>query len=395
MSGHEDHGNSTRAIHAGVHPEEWQGAVSPPIFQSSTFAFANTDQGAARFAGKEGGYIYTRLGNPTTRALEEAVCELEGGRDAIATASGMAAVSGVYFAFLEPGAKVVASRAVYGPSRTLLEKEFTRWGVESTFLNTGDLEALDAAVTEGTKMVFVETPTNPTLEVTDLSKAAEIAHRAGALLVVDNTFMSPHLQRPFRHGADVVLHSMTKFLNGHGDVVAGMLVTQDPEVFARLAWTVRNLGGTMDPHQAWLVHRGLKTLPMRVEKAQENAMRIAEWLTGHEKIEWVGYPGLPDHPAQALIGTQMEGPGSLMAFGVKGGVEGGKRLLDSVKLAVLAVSLGGVETLIQHPASMTHAGMGPEARAAAGVTDGLVRISIGCEDVEDIRADLEQALAEV
>lgn len=395
MSGHEDHGNSTRAIHAGVHPEEWQGAVSPPIFQSSTFAFANTDQGAARFAGKEGGYIYTRLGNPTTGALEEAVCELEGGRDAVATASGMAAVSGVYFAFLEPGAKVVASRAVYGPSRTLLEKEFTRWGVESTFLDTGDLDALDAAVTEGTKMVFVETPTNPTLDVTDLSKAAEIAHRAGALLVVDNTFMSPHLQRPFRHGADVVLHSMTKFLNGHGDVVAGMLVTQDPEVFARLAWTVKNLGGTIDPHQAWLVHRGLKTLPMRVEKAQENAMRIAEWLTGHEKIEWVGYPGLPDHPAQALIGTQMEGPGSLMAFGVKGGVEGGKRLLDSVKLAVLAVSLGGVETLIQHPASMTHAGMGPEARAAAGVTDGLVRISIGCEDVKDIRADLEQALAEV
>jgi len=393
MSVSREHGISTRAIHAGVHPDQWQGAISPPIYQTSTFGFESTEQGANRFAGKEGGYIYTRLGNPTIEALQEAVCELEGGTAAFATSSGMAAVNAVYFAFLEPGARVVASRALYGPSRVMLETEFSRFGVESVFLNTGDTDAVAAAVTKNTKVVFVETPTNPTLEVTDLAKAAEIAHTVGALLVVDNTFMSPCLQQPFDYGTDIVLHSMTKFLNGHGDVVAGMLVTKDDEVFKRLSYVTKNLGGTMDPHQAWLVHRGIKTLPMRVARAQENAIRIADWLVGHEKVEWVGYPGFADHPAQALMGGQMKGPGSLMTFGVKGGLEAGRKVLDRVKLMVLAVSLGGIETLIQHPASMTHAGIAPDARAAAGITDGLIRISIGCEDWEDIQADLEQALS--
>jgi methionine-gamma-lyase len=395
MSANDKHGVSTRAIHAGVHPDRWEGAVSPPIYQTSTFAFDSTAQGAGRFAGTEDGYIYTRLGNPTIAALEEAVCELEGGRHAFATASGMAAVNAVYFAFLEPGAKAVCSRAVYGPSRVMLETEFTRFGVEAEFLHTGDPEALRAAVAKNTKLVFVETPTNPTLEVTDLEMAAEVAHSVGALLVVDNTFMSPCLQNPLKHGADIVLHSMTKFLNGHGDVVAGMLVTKDDEVFRRLAYVTKNLGGTMDPHQAWLVHRGLKTLPMRVEKAQENAMKLAAWLADREEVEWVGYPGFAGHPAQSLMGNQMRGPGSLMTFEVKGGLEAGRRLLDNVRLMVLAVSLGGVETLIQHPASMTHAGISPEGRVAAGITDGLIRLSVGCEDFEDIRADLEQALAKV
>ncbi|MEN8149122.1 MAG: aminotransferase class I/II-fold pyridoxal phosphate-dependent enzyme [Planctomycetota bacterium] len=393
MSTSDKHGISTRAVHAGVHPDQWQGAVSPPIYQTSTFGFASTEQGANRFAGKEDGYIYTRLGNPTIGALEEAVAALEGGTAAFGTASGMAAVTAVYFAFLEPGAKAVCSSAVYGPSRVMLETEFSRFGVESEFLDTGDLDALRAAVTENTKLVFVETPTNPTLKVTDLEKAAEIAHSVGALLVVDNTFMSPVLQQPFRHGADIVLHSMTKFLNGHGDVVAGMLVTKDDEIRRRLTYVARNLGGTMDPHQAWLVHRGIKTLPMRVERAQENAIKVADWLRGQEKVEWVDFPGFEDHPAQALIGTQMKGPGSLMTFGVKGGIEAGRKLLDNVELMVLAVSLGGVETLIQHPASMTHAGISPEGRAAAGITDGLIRLSVGCENWEDIRDDLDHALS--
>jgi len=392
MSGDDRHGISTRAIHAGVHPDQWQGAISAPIYQTSTFAFESTAQGAGRFAGTEDGYIYTRLGNPTIRAMEEAVCNLEGGKHAFATSSGMAAVNAVYFAFLEPGAKAVCSSAVYGPSRVMLETEFSRFGVESEFMNTGDMDALAAAVTKNTKLVFVETPTNPTLEVTDLAKAAEIAHSVGALLVVDNTFMSPILQRPFQYGVDIVLHSMTKFLNGHGDVVAGMLIGRDDDVFKRLVYVARNLGGTMDPHQAWLVHRGIKTLPMRVMRAQENAIEFAEWLRGHEKVEWVSYPGFDDHPAQALMGTQMKGPGSLMTFGVKGGIEAGKAVLDRVKLMVLAVSLGGIETLIQHPASMTHAGVSAEARAAAGITDGLVRLSVGCEDLEDLQDDLDQAL---
>ncbi len=392
MSSRNDHGPHTGAIHGGLHPFRFEGAVSVPIYQTSTFAFESTSQGADRFAGKESGYIYTRLANPTVDALQESVAEMEEGTHALATASGMAAVSTVYFTFLEPGARVVASSALYGPSRVILEREFSRFGVEATFIDTSDLSALEAAVVPGTKLVYVETPTNPTLEVTDLTGAAKIAHAAGALLAVDNTFMSPYLQKPFRHGADVVLHSMTKFLNGHADVVAGILVTKDEELHTRLAYCLKNLGGTIDPHQAWLVHRGLRTLPMRMERAQANAMKIAEYLKQHEKVEWVNYPGLPEHPGHALIGTQMAGPGSLLSFGVKGGIEAGARVLNSVRVMILAVSLGGIETLIQHPASMTHAGMTPEAREAAGITGGLIRVSVGCEDPEDLIADLEQAL---
>jgi methionine-gamma-lyase len=395
MSSTGDHGPFTRAIHAGLDPFDWMGAVSTPIFQASTFAFESTDQGAARFRGEEDGYIYTRLGNPTTDALQRAVAELEGGAAALATSSGMAAVSAVYFAFLSPGDHAVASSALYGPSRVILEREFTRFGVEPTFVDTADADAFAEAVRPDTRLVYVETPANPTIKVTDLALASRLAKESGALLVVDNTFMSPYLQRPFEFGADVVLHSMTKFLNGHADVVAGMLVTRDPELHRRLSFIVKNLGGTIDPHQAWLVHRGLRTLPLRIEKAQENAQAIAEYLTGHEKVEWVAYPGLPDHPGHHLLGTQMDGPGALLSFGVQGGIEGGKTVLNSVKVMILAVSLGGIETLIQHPASMTHASMTPEGRAQAEITDGLVRISVGCEDLEDLRADLEQALAKV
>ena len=392
MSKSDNHGRHTEAIHGGLDPFRFEGAVSVPIFQSSTFAFKNTAQGANRFAGKEGGYIYTRLANPTVDALQDSVAQMEGGTHGLATASGMAAVSAVYFAFLEPGAHVVASSAVYGPSRVILEKEFSRFGVLASFVDTSDLDALQAAMRPETKLVYVETPTNPTITVTDLTKAAEIAHAGDALLVVDNTFMSPYLQRPFRHGADIVLHSMTKFLNGHADVVAGMLVTKDDALHARLGYVLKNLGGTIDPHQAWLVHRGLRTLPMRMERAQANAQKIAEYLKGHERVEWVNFPGLPEHPGHALIGTQMAGPGSLISFGVKGGLEAGANVLNAVKVMILAVSLGGIETLIQHPASMTHAGMTPEGRASAGISDGLIRLSVGCEDPEDLIADLEQAL---
>jgi methionine-gamma-lyase len=241
----------------------------------------------------------------------------------------------------------------------------------------------------------VETPANPTLDVTDLKLAAELAHAAGALLVVDNTFLSPYLQNPIAHGADVALHSMTKSMNGHADVVAGIVTAREPELFARLAWSVRNLGGTIDPHQAWLVHRGLRTLPLRMECAQSNATRVAEYLEGHEKVERVWYPGLPSHPGHRLLGGQMAGPGCVLAFEVTGGVEGGRRLLDHTEVMTLAVSLGGIETLIQHPASMTHAGVSREDRLVAGISDGLVRLSVGCEDADDILADLEQALARV
>ncbi len=366
--------------------------VVPPIFQSSTFVFKTPEEGAARFAGEDPGYIYTRMGNPTISALEENVATLEGGSFALATSSGMAGVSTVFFALLSAGDHVVCSASVYGPSRVVLERDFSRFGIQASMVDTSDPELLRAAMTDRTRVVFVETPANPTLAITDLRKAAEIAHGSGALLVVDNTFMSPVLQKPFEHGADIVLHSVTKFLNGHADVVGGVLVFQDEDLMKQVRSVLHYLGGTMDPHQAWLVHRGIKTLAMRVRKAQENAQALAELLAGHPVVDEVRYPGLPGHPQADLISRQMAGPGSLISFELKGGIEAGRRVLGAVHLPALAVSLGGVESLIQHPASMTHAAVSREDRLAAGITDGLVRLAVGCEDRDDLVQDLRQAL---
>jgi len=386
-------GTDTLCIHAGQAPDPVYGAVAPPIFQTSTFAFESCDQGAARFAGTQPGFIYTRMGNPTTAMLEANVAALEGGFAALATASGMAAVSTIYFGLLGQGTHVVGSASMYGPSRVILERDFSRFGVAATFVDTGDFEAVKAAWRPETKLLFVETPTNPTLAVTDLAACAQWAHAHGALLVVDNTFMSPVLQKPLAHGADVVLHSVTKFLNGHADVVGGILVFKTEELLKKFRPALHYLGGTMDPHQAWLVLRGIKTLALRVRKAQENAAPLADLLAAHPAVEWVLYPGLEKDPAKkSLIARQMGGPGSLIAFELKGGLEAGKKLLDGVTLMTLAVSLGGVETLIQHPASMTHAAMKRENRLAAGISDGLVRLSVGCEDLEDLRADLKAGL---
>lgn len=382
----------TVCIHAGSEPDALFGAVVPPIYQTSTFVFRSPEEGAARFAGTEPGYIYTRMGNPTIARLEAAVAALEGGTGALATSSGMSAVSTVYFALLSSGDHVVCSASVYGPTRVVLERDFSRFGVQATFVDTSDPEAFREAVTPRTRLVFVETPANPTLALTDLSLAAHLAREAGALLVVDNTFMSPILQRPFRFGADIVLHSVTKFLNGHSDVVGGVLVFRDEAVRMRVRAVLQYLGGTMDPHQAWLVLRGLKTLALRVRAAQENARAVAAFLSGHPAVGRVLYPGLAEHPQAALVAAQMDGPGSLLSFELKGGLEAGKKLMKAVRIPALAVSLGGVESLIQHPASMTHAAMSPEARVAAGISDGLVRLSVGCEGAEDLLADLEQAL---
>jgi methionine-gamma-lyase len=382
----------TDCIHAGSAPDPAFGAVVPPIFQSSTFVFSTPEEGAARFAGEDPGYIYTRMGNPTISALEENVATLEGGAFALATASGMAGVSTVFFALLSAGDHVVCSASVYGPSRVVLERDFSRFGVQASMVDTSDPGLLRAAMTDRTRVVFVETPANPTLTITDLAEAAEIAHGAGAVLVVDNTFMSPVLQRPFEHGADIVLHSVTKFLNGHADVVGGVLVFRDEALMKKVRGVLHYLGGTMDPHQAWLVHRGIKTLAMRVRKAQENAQALAELLVEHPAVAEVRYPGLPGHPQADLISRQMAGPGSLISFELKGGIEAGRRVLGAVHLPALAVSLGGVESLIQHPASMTHAAVNREDRLEAGITDGLVRLAVGCEDRDDLVQDLRQAL---
>lgn len=386
-------GINSRLVHAGHHPDA-TGAVNVPIYQSSTFAFRDAQHGADLFAGKGEGYIYTRLGNPTTRALEESVAELERGRGAVATSSGMGAVNTVYMAFLGQGAHVVSTASVYGPSRVLMEKHYARFGVQATFVDTSDLDNLRHAMRPETRLVYVESPANPTMQVTDIRGAAQIAHERGCLLAVDNTFASPYLQRPLDLGADVVLHSITKFINGHADVVGGILVAGAEEHLKLLRELMIATGCNMDPHQAFLVLRGLKTLGLRVERAQQSAMAIATWLEAHPQVERVRYIGLPSHPQHDLAKRQMSGFGSMISFELKGGLEAGRRLMNRVKVATLAVSLGGVETLVEHPASMTHASMTPEARRAAGFTDGLVRYSVGIEDVEDLIADLEQALGE-
>jgi len=384
-------GPHTRIIHGGQQSDPHTGAVSTPIYQSSTFAFTDADEGADRFGGAPG-CKYTRLGNPTVAALERNIALQEHGCGALGAASGMAAINTVYLTFLGQGSHVVVTDCVYGPTRTILETEYSRFGVEATFVDSSHPDKVARSIRPNTSLVYIESPANPTLKLTDISRCADIAHRAGAVLAVDNTFASPYLQNPLQLGADVVVHSMTKFINGHTDVVAGIIVARQEDVLERLRAVHVNLGGTMDPHQAWLVLRGMKTLGLRMDRAQANARALAYYLRRHAAVQWVNYPGLVDHPQHDLMKQQMRGPGAIVCFGVRGGLDAGKRLINHVRLATLAVSLGGIETLIEHPASMTHAGVSAEDRRKAGITDDLVRVAVGCEDYEDLEKDLEQAL---
>ena len=382
----------TAVIHAGQEPDTLYGGVSVPIYQSSTFAFESAEQGAARFAGREKGFIYTRIANPTIRALEESLATLEGGFDASATATGMAAVSTVYTALLDKDAHVIGTASIYGPSRTILENEFSRFGVSADFVDTSDVRNIEKRLRPTTRLLFIETPSNPTLAITDIKACARLVRDKGITLVVDNTFSSPLLQNPLALGADVVIHSLTKFINGHSDVVGGVIIAREEALHQRLRKVLVLMGGTMDPHQAWLVLRGVRTLALRVEKSQKNAAVLAPWLAAHPKVRWVNYPGLENHPQHALAKEQMKGFGSMICFGLHGGYESGRKMINAVRLCTLAVSLGGIESLIQHPASMTHAGISKEHREMADITDDLIRLSAGCEGVEDLREDLRQAL---
>jgi len=385
-------GFTSKLVHAGSTPDPLGSAVTP-IYQTSTFSFRDADHGARCFSGEEKGYIYTRIANPNINELEVAVAELENGFGGIASSSGMAAVNNVYLTLLGQGDHMISHNAVYGPSRGIMEKLYPKFGVEFDYVDTTDVKNIEKAIKPNTKLLYLETPANPTIGITDIKAAVEIAHKHNIIVCVDNTFCSPYIQRPLDLGADIVLHSMTKFINGHADIVGGMVVAKDEALYNELRYIMVNVGFNMDPHQAWLARRGLKTLSIRIDRAQENAIKVADYLEAHPKVEWILYPGLKSHPQYELAQKQMNGPGAMISFGVKGGYDAGKKVMNNVHLALLAVSLGGIETLIQHPASMTHSKLSKAARESAGISDGLVRLAVGIENIEDIIADLEHALS--
>ena len=384
-------GFATKAVHAGQHSDPATGAVTVPLYETSTFAFTNVDQGAARFAGKEEGYIYTRFSNPTIRALEESVAALENGEDAKACASGMSAITTSILAIAGKGDHIVSTDALYGGTQKLFEAVLPRFGIEFTLVDSTEPENVEKAVKPNTKIIFIETPSNPTLKLTDLAAISKIAKKHGVKSIEDNTFMSPYFQRPIEHGIDIVVHSLTKYLSGHSNIVGGIIIGSKAYI-KTLESITRNMGGNLGPFEAWLTLLGIKTLPIRMDKHNKNAIQVATFLEQHPKVQKVCYPGLESNPQLELAKRQMSGFGGMISFELKGGLEAGKKVMNSLKLCTLAVSLGAVETLIQHPASMTHAGVPREERLRAGVTDSLVRLSVGIEDAEDVIADLDQAL---
>lgn len=383
----------TQAIHSGRINDEQFGSLATPLYQTSTFIFENAQQGADRFAGEAEGYIYSRLGNPTTRQLEMRVAAMEGMEDAAATATGMGAVSGALLANLSCGDHLISSKAVYGCSFALMNHQLTRWGIEVTFVDMANPAEIEAVIKPNTKVMFLETPVNPNLAVYDLAVIGKIAQQHNIISVVDNTFLTPVLQQPRKYGIDIVVHSATKYLNGHGDVVAG-IICGTTEMIMNIKMTVlKDIGATMSPHDAWLIMRGLKTLPIRMERHCSNAEKIAEFLEAHESVSQVYYPGLKSHPGHKFIGSQMKAAGGVIAFEIKSDLAGGGDFINRMQLFSIAVSLGDAESLIQHPASMTHSPYTQEERLAAGISDSLIRISVGLENVDDLMADLSQSLA--
>jgi len=386
-------GFATQSIHGG-HKKNDMGALATPIYQTSTFTFENADQGGHCFAGEASGYIYSRIGNPSCTEVEEKLALLEEGEAAVATASGMGAITSAIWSMVKAGDHIVSSETIYGCTFALLSHGVTRFGVEVTFVDPTDPENVRKAMRPNTKLVYLETPANPTLDLTDLEIVSKIAHeQEGCLVMVDNTFCTPYLQKPLTMGADVVIHSATKYLNGHGDVIAGFVVgSQDLMNEVRYFGLKDMTGAALSPFNAFLIGRGMKTLDIRMERHCANAKVVATFLKDHPAVEKMYYPGFEDFPQYELAKRQMKLPGAMIAFEVTGGLEGGKKVMDNVHLCSLAVSLGDAETLIQHPASMTHSTYTPEELAEAGISEGLVRLSVGLEDPEDIISDLKQVL---
>jgi cystathionine beta-lyase/cystathionine gamma-synthase len=374
-------GFSTDCIHAGQEPEPHTGAVTIPIYQTSTYVQPEL--------GRHKGYEYARTKNPTRSALEANLAALERGKHGHCFASGMSATDTV-FRLLSKGDHVVAGENMYGGSFRLFSKVLERFGLEFTYVDTSNVDNLSKALRDNTRLVFLETPTNPMMTVTDLAACAEVAHKRGAMVVVDNTFCSPWLQKPIELGADIVVHSTTKFLNGHSDSVGGVVISNSDEIGEKIGFLQNAVGAILSPFDSWLVLRGVKTLAVRMKRHEENGGAMANYLAHHAKVKKIYYPGLPDHPQHELARRQMSGFGSMIAFDL-GSKENAKKFLDRVRLCSLAESLGGVETLISHPETMTHASVPLETRTRLGITPGLVRISVGIEDIEDLIADLENA----
>lgn len=389
-------GIGTMSIHTGNHKNPF-GALAVPIYQTSTFVFDSAEQGGKRFALEEEGYIYSRLGNPTTAVFEEKIAALEGGEAAVATSSGIGAITSTLWTLLKAGDHVIADKTLYGCTFAYLNHGVAKFGVEVDFIDTSDLELVRKTMKSNTRVVYLETPANPNMKVVDIKAVAEIAHtNPNTLVVVDNTFATPFCQRPLELGCDVVVHSVTKYLNGHGDIIAGVVISKKEIIDqVRLVGVKDMTGSVLGPTEAFYIIRGMKTFELRMRRHCENAMKVAEYLEAHDKIEKVYYPGLKSHDGYEVASKQMDAFGGILAFELKGGFEAGKTLLNNVKMAALAVSLGDAETLIQHPASMTHSPYTKEERLAAGITDGLVRLSVGLENIEDIIADLEYGLAQI
>ena len=386
-------GFATKAIHGGNKKDQY-GSLATPIHQTATFIFDSAEQGGKRFAGEEAGYIYTRLGNPTNTVLEEKLAMLEGGEACMSMASGIGAISSAMWTACKAGDHIISAQTIYGCTHAFLMHGISRYGVEVTFVDASDPENVRKAMKKNTKVVFLETPANPTLLITDIEAISKIAHaQKDCIVMVDNTFSTPYIQRPLELGADVVIHSGTKFLNGHGDVISGFAVGTKEFIDQVRLFGVKDMTGScLSPFDAFLIIRGMKTLEIRMERHCKNAMAVAHFLQGHPAVENVYFPGLESFSQFALVKKQMSLPGAIIAFEIKGGIEEGKKVLNATELCSIAVSLGDAETLIEHPASMTHSPYSEEERLEAGITDGLIRLAVGLENVEDIIADLNQAL---
>ncbi len=393
MNPHRPAGFATRAIHLGYDPMQNQGALTPPLHLTSTFAFDSAEQGAAVFAGEAPGFFYSRVSNPTNDLLERRAAALEGAEAGLALASGMGAISAVLWTLLAPGDEIIADETLYGCTFAFLNHGLAKFGITVTHIDMTEPENLRAALSANTRIVYFETPANPNMRLVDIEAVSRIAHENGARVVVDNTYATPVLTRPVELGADIVVHSATKYLGGHGDLIGGIAVGRAEDMLQVRTYGMKDMtGAVMSPFTAMLLLRGIKTLKLRMRQHCENAMAVAEMLDAHPAVKQVYYPGLEGFPQHELAKRQMPGFGAMIALELKGGLEAGRAMMNRMELVRRAVSLGDTESLIQHPASMTHANYTPEERAAHGISEGLIRLSVGLEEVEDIIADLRQSL---